>query len=331
MALFHGTRAVVAGGARAPSWEGQQLVVVGPGWLGSALAATLANAGARVWTVQRSEPATTTTGVTALQGDVRAGADAPWTAALPNRLDHVVVCVAPGRQASDGYAETYPSAVLAAKAIARARGARTVLYTSSTGVYGRTDGGTSRETDAIVPRDARQQALMDAEAPLLGNGAPDDPVGIVLRVAGLYGPGRDPGARYRAATTAGDAAMLDGWTNLAWRDDVIGAIQHLLTLRDSRPFAPGSGHCFNCADGASMRVRDIAWALGADHLNTTPSSPARPAAQSGRSNQRVMVEALRATGWTPSMPTVLHGLAALGHPIRWPPDQLAVPQAGRDA
>ncbi len=292
---------------------GQQLLVVGAGWLGGPLAETLCRQGARVWTLQRSAGNAPRSGITAIAGDVRDGTNAPWCTQLPPQLDAVIVCVAPGRQAGDGYAETYPVAARGGVAIAKARGARTILYTSSTGVYGRTDGGISRETDPIVPKDPRQQALFDAEQRVLTDGITDPPslTRIVLRVAGLYGPGRDPAARYRAAATTDPAGAEASWTNLAWRDDVISAIAHLIT----HPFAPGSTHCFNCADGTPMGMAEIARALGA-----TVEAPPSARSHAGRSNQRIVVEALRATGWRPSQPTVLHGLAALGHAIHWPPD-----------
>jgi nucleoside-diphosphate-sugar epimerase len=294
---------------------GARVLVVGAGWLGRPLAEALASHGARVWTLQRSATAALPSGIIAITGDIRDGANGPWMTELPAQLDHVIVCVAPGRSVGDGYAETYPVAARGAVAVARALGARTMVYTSSTGVYGRTDGGISRETDPIVPRDPRQQALFDAEQHVLTDGATDGATApprlarIVLRVAGLYGPGRDPAPRYRAAATTDPAGAEATWTNLAWRDDVISAITHVIMY----PFVPGSAHCFNCADGTPMDIAAIARALGA-RVEAAPSARSH----AGRSNQRIVVDALRATGWSPSQPTVLHGLAALGHSIDWP-------------
>jgi len=75
------------------------------------------------------------------------------------------------------------------------------------------------------------------------------------------------------------------------------------------PSPPGETRVFNCADGAPMRASKIARALGATRLaEAAESGPAR-------SNQQISVEAILATGWRPSMPSVFDGLASLGHHV----------------
>ena len=125
----------------------------------------------------------------------------------------------------------------------------------------------------------------------------------ILRVAGLYGPGRNPANRFRAGLPTGDD---DVWCNFSWRDDVIGAIAHLLTL----PAVPGRARVLNCADGVPLRASAIARALGA----TAPAATGTGRAQSpsGRSNQQILIDPLRALGWTPTMTSVFDGLMALG-------------------
>lgn len=297
---------------------GQTVLVVGPGWLGGAVARALKAQGAHVWTLQRSAPTSsaspTTVGgdqpITALQGDIRLPhTHAPWADVLPASVDHVVVCIAPSRRAGDGYQTTYPTAVAGSLAVATARHSRSITYTSSTGVYGRTDGGLSLETDPIVPRDDRQDALYQAELMLrrdVGTELSETGLGrTILRVAGLYGPGRDPGPRFGGAVPSG---ANDVWCNFSWRDDVVDAIAHII-----RHPAPGTARVFNCADGVPLRASTIARALGAtasaaDSVESVVTAP-------GRSNQRITVDALRATGWTPRMSTVFDGLEALGHVV----------------
>lgn len=297
---------------------GQTVLVVGPGWLGGAVATALSAQGARVWTLQRSAPPASPSpasvdgdrAITALQGDIRLpSTHAPWADALPASVDHVVVCIAPSRRAGDGYQSTYPTAVAGSLAVAEARNSRSITYTSSTGVYGRTDGGLSLETDPIVARDDRQEALLAAEN-MMRRGADtvDSASGLgrtVLRVAGLYGPGRDPGPRFAGSVPSGGS---DVWCNFSWRDDVVAAICHIL----QHP-APGTARVFNCADGVPLRASTIARALGAtgsaaDAVEAMVTAP-------GRSSQRITVDALRATGWAPRMSTVLDGLEALGHTV----------------
>lgn len=303
---------------------GQQFLVVGPGWLGSTVADALSGRGGDVWTLQRSAPpASSASSVHPLQGDIRApGDEAAWRGQLPAHLDGIVVCIAPSRVHGDSHATTYPAAVRGALELAVACSCARLLYTSSTGVYGRTDGGVSREGDAIVVSDARQGALREAESVLdadLGGPALDR---IILRVAGLYGPGRDPAPRFQGHVPVGDD---DVWCNFAWRDDVVEAITHLLTapavsLPDRVPAHP-LARVFNCADGVPLRASRIARALGATEERASSGVVPRmrpAAAPSGRSNQQIVVDALRATGWKPRMTTVYDGLRALGHHVDAP-------------
>ncbi len=294
--------------------DGQTVLVVGPGWLGSAAASALADAGARVWSLRRGGASAVSAGVasdspspgpTPLHGDIR---DAnPWAVALPPIVDHIVVCVAPSRASGDSHASTYPAALRGALALAAQRGARSLVYTSSTGVYGRTDGEVSRETDNILVRDERQGALLEAERALQDTTQAGGVGRTILRVAGLYGPSRDPAGRFSAVVPSGPD---DVWCNFAWRDDVVSAIQHCV----QQPAAAGTVRVFNCADGVPIRASHIARALGA--VPATPSPPGAPRVQpNGRSNQRILTEALQATGWRPVMANVFEGLTALGHAV----------------
>ncbi len=235
-------------------------------------------------------------------------------ARLPIRLNHVVLCIAPSRARGDTHASSYPPAARGAVALAARLGAQSVLYTSSTGVYGRTDGALVHEAMPLARDDDRQRALVEAEEIVLADAAAAEMGAVVLRVAGLYGPGRDPAPRVLDAAARG--ALSESWGNYAWRDDVASAALHLLT--DAR--FSGGGHVFNCADGHPMRAESVARGLGFEPAIATDSIPTASAAlrpDLSRSNQRVVVDRLRATGWVPSMPTVLHGLAELGHVVQF--------------
>ncbi|MCC6242484.1 MAG: NAD-dependent epimerase/dehydratase family protein [Gemmatimonadaceae bacterium] len=287
--------------------EGHKVLVVGAGWLGGPAAEALAAQGAQVWTLRREPPLTPVDGVISLTGDIRdPSGDHAWRSALPSQLDAMVVCIAPSQHRGDNHQSTYPAALRSALALATQRECRSLIYTSSTGVYGRTDGGVSREDDTITLRDHRQQALREAEAALQH---PDMATAVdrtILRVAGLYGPGRNPANRFRAGVPTGDA---DVWCNFSWRDDVISAIAHLLQSEAT----PGRCRVFNCADGVPMRASTIARALGAEQAAAASVGGAN--APSGRSNQQILVDPLRALGWAPTMRTVFDGLRALGEQV----------------
>lgn len=283
----------------------RSILLVGPGWLGGPTASLLARQGATVYTLHRSAGAPPD-GCIGVSGDIaRAATDSDVRAALPATVDHVIACVAPSRARGDDYA-LYPTAAAGAVALAAALHARSLLWVSSTGIYDRQDGSEVDERTAITPRDARVQALADAEAIIAKASQTSVPrVARIVRAAGLYGPGRDPAPRFAASATAADV-----WCNFAWRDDVRDAIAHLL---DTPPSAPVE--IFNCADGHPVQAGEITMALTGRAPVPPDAAPLDGRTRAGRSSQRIRVDALRATGWAPTMPTVFDGLRALGHDI----------------
>lgn len=300
-------------------------LVVGAGWLGAALAEHWAARGVRVTTVRRRAHAPPDGG-TAVALDVRtldtaSDDDAPLPVGL-GQHDVVVALVAPDRGRGDDHAGTYPAAARGVVRLAHAVGARALCWISSTGVYGYRDGREVTETTPTAADDPSQRALLDAEAAVLAAASPTRRV-AVLRVAGLYGPGRDPAPRYR--DPAALVGRLDQWINLAWRDDVIAAIHcwtsHALRERAAPTFAAGDDRLamiLNVADGTPLTVREVAslvaradgrtLVLPAGGVAGAPSS-----APPSRSNQRIRVDALRALGWRPGVPTLRDGLLRLGY------------------
>lgn len=289
------------------------VLVVGPGWLGAPAAAALAASGryARVWTLSRREqPAPT--GCHALQGDIRHASGAAMIAArVTAPVAAIVVCVAPASDRGDSYA-IYPEAARGVAALAQQLDASAVVYVSSTGVYDRQDGNLVDERTLIAPSTERVHALFDAELTVLATASPVRRA-IVLRAAGLYGPGRDPGPRYASGATPGDT-----WCNFSWRDDVVSAIGHVL----ARP-AVGHGEIFNCTDNHPVQAAEITHALTGAPASASPAATGTAATaearvRAGRSNQRISSAALIATGWTPSVPSIFDGLRQLGHALPGP-------------
>jgi len=296
------------------------VLLVGPGWLGKVVASHLAALGATVAVLQRT-PRPSSGDIIALSGDIASAARGPEPLAalqtvvqhaLPAPIDHLVVCIAPSRARGDDYS-VYPLAAAGAAALANALRIRSVLYVSSTGVYDRHDGSEVTEQSLIEPREARVAALYDAEQRIAAVAHDHEATVHIVRAAGLYGPQRDPAARLADPTFAAG----DVWCNFSWRDDVVSAITHLL-LHDR---APGV-RVFNCADGTPLRSSEIAFTLTGRAISAPTEGSAERAAsdraapvRSGRSNQRVNVDALLATGWRPVAPTVYDGLRLLGHQV----------------
>lgn len=75
-----------------------------------------------------------------------------------------------------------------------------IVYVSTTGVYGDRRGGEVREDTPTRPQTDRAKRRMDAETQLRAFMAQHGTAVVILRVPGIYGPGRLPLERIRAGT-----------------------------------------------------------------------------------------------------------------------------------
>lgn len=103
------------------------------------------------------------------------------------------------------------------------------IYVSSTGVYGQTSGEWVDEASECQPATVGGRACLNAERRLTDSGLASK--AIVLRLAGLYGPGRVP---RRESILKGEAiaSSPDGYLNLIHVDDAarIAADAHRLPV-----------------------------------------------------------------------------------------------------
>ena len=108
---------------------------------------------------------------------------------------------------------------------------RRLFFTSSTAVYGQSGGEWVDEDSPTEAGHFRGRLLRDAEQVLLGG-----PIaGTVVRVGGIYGPGRQ---RLIDSVRRGEACCFEGpprYLNHVHRDDCAGALAHLMGLDSPRP------------------------------------------------------------------------------------------------
>ncbi|MGC4007299.1 MAG: NAD-dependent epimerase/dehydratase family protein [Pirellulales bacterium] len=120
-----------------------------------------------------------------------------------------------------------------------------ILYVSSTGVYGQIDGEEIDESSPTEPRREGGRVCLAAERALQAH--PLGRNGVILRLAGIYGPGRVPN---RADLVAGKPLPFDpaGHLNLIHVDDAAEAIlaaergattPNLFVVSDGSPAARG--------------------------------------------------------------------------------------------
>jgi nucleoside-diphosphate-sugar epimerase len=136
----------------------------------------------------------------------------------------------------------------------------------------------------------------------------------ILRLAGIYGPGRVP---HLEKLRAGEPLPVpsDGWLNLIHVDDaarIVVAADAWLAARD----AVEGPHVFCASDGAPVRredyYREAARLLGAPSPRFTAPPPDSPAAERAAANRRIRNEKMRhALGVAFDFPSYREGLAAI--------------------
>lgn len=215
------------------------ILIAGCGYVGGRLAQLLVDGDEPVVGLKR-DTSTLPAGVEGIAADVSDPAslrDLP--AALGAPVDALVYAVAPVGRTEVAYRAAYvdglrnmltaTASLMSAASRASGRSARVVLV-SSTGVYGQEDGQWVDEDTAPEPRDVTGRVLLEGEQ--LIRELPGD--GMVLRLGGIYGPGRTRTVRTVLDGEAG-CPPPDRYGNRIHRDDAASAIRHLLDLPDPAP------------------------------------------------------------------------------------------------
>jgi nucleoside-diphosphate-sugar epimerase len=164
------------------------------------------------------------------------------------------------------------------------------VYVSSSSVYGQTDGGWVDEDSPTNPQEESGRIVLDAERILRTK----LPAAVILRFAGIYGPGR---LLRRKTIEAGEPIVgdADKWLNLIHVED--GA---RLILAAEAHAAPG--RVYNVCDDQPVRRRDLyaamARVLGAPAPRFVAPPADRPTPPHEKANRRIrnarMKEDLRA-------------------------------------
>lgn len=189
----------------------RRALLVGFGKLGARLAPSLIAAGSEVFALRRSAsdlPA----GVRGIEADVAS----PLPVALPS-VDSLVITLPPG-EGVDAYRRALGHLARALPTIPE----RTV-FVSSTGVFAG-EGPDRVLTEHTVPQPRTERALAIRDGELA---AQELFSAVVLRPAGIYGPGRDFLIR-----RVRDHAEVDyrRWTNRIHESDLVGAIDTILRM-----------------------------------------------------------------------------------------------------
>lgn len=219
---------------------------------------------------------------------------------VPADTTAVVIAVAADAPTEGAYQSAYLDGVAhVLDALERDRVApERVLFVSSTAVHGDAGGGWIDESTTPEPGGFSGRVLRDAEELLLKrlDGTGTSP--IVLRLGGIYGPGR---TRLIDQVRTGVAVVPDQprFTNRIHRDDAAGAIVHVLSMPD----APAPVYLGVDNDPAELGdvLRFLAVELGLDVPPTGDAGDARGG------NKRCSNALLRGTGFSFKYPTFREG------------------------
>lgn len=142
--------------------------------------------------------------------------------------NQTVLLVAVASQGKRSYQDTYLATAQTLAQVLPHTTIRQVIYTGSFGVYGNHGGHWVTEDTAIAPATDNAQVMADAEHALLSIASEQQRV-CILRLGGIYGPGREllKIFRRRSGTVmAGDGKDPSNWIHL---DDIAGAIDFART------------------------------------------------------------------------------------------------------
>ncbi len=191
-----------------------------------------------------------------------------------------------------------------------AAGASVAVYLSSTSVYGAGSGERVTEESQTSPQTQMGQKRLIAETGFFRAAETSGLRGVVLRLPGIYGPGRTPRARF----ISGAYRFPNGerWSNRIYRDDVATAVLHAIAGDLAGVFNVSDGEPFLSAEFAAWCSKELGVsapeAVSFDEL----SERAKPF---WLANRRVANDKFVATGWTPRIADY-----QVGHRLAWRAD-----------
>jgi nucleoside-diphosphate-sugar epimerase len=222
---------------------------------------------------------------------------------VPADLDTLVVALAADGHSEEAYRAAYLDGTERVLDALDRDGVtpRRALFVSSTAVYGSFSGDCD-ETSPTEPTAFNGAVMIEAEQLFLDRLAATPTRASVLRLGGIYGPGR---TRLLDLVRSGTATIPtpDRRTARIHRDDAAAAIVHLATM------GPDPADTYLVVDDAPAAngevVRWLAAAMDAPEPQHAERASAR-GADRACSNAR-----LRGAGWAPTFPTYAEGYRAI--------------------
>lgn len=232
----------------------KRLVIFGCGYVGEAVARRALAAGMMVEALTRNPRRASelaALGVRVVVDDLAADT---WHERIAPGAPFALNCVSSGGGGLDGYRRSYVDGMKSVLAWARRMPVSTLVYTSSTSVYPQGDGQVVDESTPTAGVGETGAILLEAES-LLRTASGARRRWFVLRLAGIYGPGR----HHLLDQVRAGAAELPGLgmhhLNLVHRDDIAAAVFAAFSSPEER-----AGGIYNVVDGApATKAEVVAW------------------------------------------------------------------------
>ena len=218
-----------------------RVLIVGCGYVGSPLGTELVRLGHEVFGVTRSDEthaALKSYGIQPLIADVANRQDLER---LPRPFDWIVNTVSSSRGGIEEYRRVYLEGTRHLIDWLGTAPPKKFVYTSSTSVYGQTDGSQVKENSPVEPAGELGKVLLATENLLLEASREKKFPAVILRVAGIYGPERGQLFLQYLKDEARIAGKGERLLNMIHLADVVNCI--IAALKNGR-----GGEIYNAVD-----------------------------------------------------------------------------------
>lgn len=218
-------------------------------------------------------------------------------AVVPSAISHVIYAPSPDARDESAYRQVFIDGLDNLFDRLDHAALRRVVFLSSSAAYGDQGDAWVDEDTPVRPKDFNGRILVEAEKRL----AAIRPDAVVLRLAGLYGPGRLQlldrlkNGLARVPTSGGQ------WANRIHTDDAARAAVHVLGLQAPTP-------CYVVADDTPHHIGELY-----DQLAVMIGAPPVPrdASLADNTGRRLCNARLKASGFAPLWPDAIAGYRAL--------------------
>jgi nucleoside-diphosphate-sugar epimerase len=259
-----------------------RVLIVGCGYVGAPLGAALVEAGHSVVGLRRTGAASEDLRAVGIEPVLADVTDLESLRRIPGPFDWVVNTAASGGGGEDSYRQVYLEGTRNLVNWLSSMSPSRMVYTSSTGVYGQDDGSVVKETSPTEPVAPTARVLVETERLLLEAAARNFPA-VILRVAGIYGPGRGHWFQQYLANEVRIPGTGQRILNMIHRDDLVRII--IAALQSGR-----GGEVYNAVDDEPVTMIQFFRWLSETLGKNMPPFVAEDGEQSGKrgvTNKRV--------------------------------------------